>query len=806
MSRLQEILRGTSLFSQQAQGLAIFTICSNNYVSMARVFVASYRRFHPEATIYLCLADAVLPDDGFYPEDCVVVSVEELDIPDIRSFLFRYDIMELNTAVKPFMFQYLFRMGHDMVLYFDPDIQVFSRLDQILTLLRDGGSFVLTPHLCAPAEGEAFPDDIGIMRAGIYNLGFLGVRACDEAEAILAWWARRLEYQCISDQNAGIFVDQKFMDLLPGFADNARILRDPTVNIAYWNLPQRTLTVEGETWMVDGRPLGFFHFSGFDPAKMDQLSHWTLAFRGDAISPPLARLMRQYAEQLRANQHGSIPAGLYAYGRFSSGRRIPLIARKMFRERHVVWSGDPFETYETYMHAPMPGQWTGSSSAIVTNLMAYLHSQERGLQQHFDLSQPAGVTGYVDWYVRHGETYVEHSGLTEPVAERLGRRSGATLRRPPPRRSAEEADINVIGYLKAAMGLGEAGRLTLRSLTHAGLRAYGLETTLNSNSPRTDSSCTHLLEPEAKGRFHLFSINCDQLAQVVAHLRPVLRPDAYRILAPFWELSNLPDAWLPAADEVDEIWAPTRFVQAMLVKTIDKPVLRMPLALDFERPRRVERSRYSLPERSFLFFFAFDYFSFIERKNPMAVVEAFKRAFRGGGHHGPVHLVLKTLNVDKATDAGNALRDLIRDNADIILIEKLLTREETLALVAACDAVVTLHRSEGLGLLVAEAMMLGKPVISTDYSATTELVTPETGWPVDCQLIPVQEGAYPFHEGQIWADVDVDHAAWQMRQVAGDPAAVRHKTAAASELITREYGVDAVAQRQLARLRSLEQS
>jgi glycosyltransferase involved in cell wall biosynthesis len=804
MSRLQEILRGTSLPNQHALGLAIFTICSNNYVSMARVFIASVRRFHPEAAIYLCLADAMLPDDDFYPDDCIVVPVEELEIPDIRAFLFRYEIMELNTAVKPFMFQYLLRQGYDNVLYFDPDIQLFSRLDQILQLLGDGASFVLTPHLCSPAEGDAFPDDIGIMLAGIYNLGFLGVHACDEAETILAWWGRRLEYQCISDQSGGIFVDQKFMDLVPGFAENARIVRDPTMNVAYWNLSQRSLSKEGETWMVDSRPLAFYHFSGFHPETLDQLSKYTLAFRGQAISPALSQLIQQYAEQLHANRHGSIPAGLYAYGRFASGRRIPLIARKMFRERQVVWAGDPFETYEAYLHAPMPGQWTGSSSAIVTNLMSYLHSQVPELQQQFDLSQPAGVTGYVEWYVRRGETYIDYSELIEPVAERLGRRSVEIMRRPPPQNSSEEADINVIGYLRAAMGLGEAGRLTLRTLTHAGLRARGLETSLNSNSKRTDRSCDHLLEQEANGRFQLFSINCDQLPQVLAHLRPVLRPDSYRIMAPFWELSNLPDAWLPAVDQVDEIWAPTRFIQAMLVKKVKKPVLRMPLALDFERPARVERSRFRLPEDRFLFFFAFDYFSFIERKNPMAVIKAFKRAFRTGGERGRAQLVLKTMNVEEAPASGDALRAMLRDDPDVILIEDLLSRQNTLALVATCDAVVTLHRSEGLGLLVAEAMVLGKPVISTDYSATTELVTPITGWPVDFQLVPVQEGAYPFHEGQVWADVDIDHAAWQMRQVAGNPEIVQRKITAAKELIAREYSIDAVAQRQLARLRSLE--
>ena len=134
--------------------------------------------------------------------------MEDLPIPNIRAFLFRYDVMEVNTAVKPFMFQHLIGLGHADVIYFDPDIQLFAPLDGVLAHLHEGASFTLTPHLCHPAEDEDFPDDLGVMRAGVYNLGFLGVHACEESERILAWWARRLEYYCLSEQTAGIFVDQ----------------------------------------------------------------------------------------------------------------------------------------------------------------------------------------------------------------------------------------------------------------------------------------------------------------------------------------------------------------------------------------------------------------------------------------------------------------------------------------------------------------------------------------------------------------------------------------------------------------------
>ena len=265
----------------------------------------------------------------------------------------------------------------------------------------------------------------------------------------------------------------------------------------------------------------------------------------------------------------------------------------MFRQGHGVWSGDPFATYEEYLHAPMPGQWPGSSSAIVTNLMGFIHGRELWLRQAFDLSQPSGVTGYVDWFVQHGESLIENTGLTAPIAERLGRRSAVTARHPPMRRSAEEEDVNVVGYLRAALGLGEAGRLMLRSLAYAGLRVSGLETSLNSVSKRIDQSCAHLLRPEANGRFQLFSINCDQMPQVVEHLRPVLRSDAYRIMTPFWELSNLPDAWLPAAAEVDEVWAPTRFIQATLVKKMEMPVIYIAAATRLPPSRQESSERIS---------------------------------------------------------------------------------------------------------------------------------------------------------------------------------------------------------------------
>jgi len=406
--------------------LAIFTICSNNYLPMAKVLFASAERYCPQAELFLCLGDERLSESTHYPANASVVTAEELAIPDFRDFAFRYSIMEFNTALKPFMIRHLLEQGFDAVLYFDPDIEIFAPLDVVIDPLRDGFNFVLTPHLCQPAEGDAYPDDFGIMRAGVYNLGFIGVGAGTDTERLLRWWSRRLRYHCISDQDHGVFVDQKFIDLLPGFTDSVRIVRDSGCNVAYWNLQQRHLTQDGDRWLVDGQPLRFFHFSAINIGDLSYLSKWTQAFRGAEISPALRALMSHYAARVIAAGNGSRALPEYSYAHFASGTPITDPVRRMFRERHLSWLGDPFETYEEYLHLPVPGQWAGSSACIITNLMDDLWRRTPWLAARFDPATREGVEGYTDWFLRNGQALLGDARLMEPVAARIAGRKPNT--------------------------------------------------------------------------------------------------------------------------------------------------------------------------------------------------------------------------------------------------------------------------------------------------------------------------------------------------------------------------------------------
>lgn len=780
---------------------AIFTICSNNYMPYARTLLASLNIHYPTADLYICLVDNKIATERFYPSNCKVVLAEELGIDDFKVFAFQYEIMELNTAVKPFMFLRLFREGYDHVIYFDPDIMVFRPMESISAALQAGASFVLTPHFCHPAENESDPDDVAIMQAGIYNLGFLACGKGRETERILRWWARRLRYQCVVRPDRGIFVDQRFVDLVPAFAEHFAIVRDPTLNVAYWNLSQRSLTRTQPGWLVDGEPLTFFHFSGIIPGNFELLSKHTKLFRGDAITEPVKAIMWHYYEELVQNGLWDAAPGDYAYGRFASGAPIHHLIRKMFRERHLPWFGDPFHTYEEFAHDPCPGTSRHSSSFMVTNLMKFIWNEYPWAQQNFDFQRDGDVEQFVRWYAEFASSLLRiDPRLVEPVVERAGRPrfpAGAERLSPP---ESGRTDITVVGYLRTSSGVGEAGRQTVRSLSNSDLSIDAYDISLNVLAKRDDDSCDTFLSDKVSGRAQIFHVNADQLPLVLDHIGPHTRTDALRIAVPFWELAEFPEAWYPGLQQMDEIWAPSRFIQTALFRKLRMPVTYMPIALSFDTPGGFTRSYFGVPERKFLFFFSFDFLSFHERKNPRAVYQAFRKAFPTT--RNDVGLVVKSLN---GMHAQADLADLRREFADepgVVLIDGTLTRTETLGLIGVCDCVISLHRSEGLGLLVAEAMALGKPVIATDYSATTAFVTPTTGFPVNYRLVSVGKDQYPHAAGH-WADPDISHAAWLMRAVYSDDLLGRQKALAAKRHVEENFGMNRVSALQRKRLAEL---
>jgi glycosyltransferase involved in cell wall biosynthesis len=242
----------------------------------------------------------------------------------------------------------------------------------------------------------------------------------------------------------------------------------------------------------------------------------------------------------------------------------------------------------------------------------------------------------------------------------------------------------------------------------------------------------------------------------------------YNIGYPFWELSKFPRAWIPPMQLLlDEVWAPSTFIQKALAEALGKAVPYMPVGVVLPKVPKLGREHFGLPADQYIFFFAFDCYSFIDRKNPYAVVAAFKKAFHLGNEK--VGLIMKAMNAKESSENWKRLILDIGGDKRIRLINETMDKLELLSFKSECDCYISLHRAEGLGLGPLESMLLGKPVILTNYSGSTDYANEDNSCLVDYSLIPIQEGQYVFHENQVWADPDVEHAAWHMKRLASDP-------------------------------------
>ncbi len=271
----------------------------------------------------------VVATDGPIPQlagKAEVIAAESLGAP-LKAMSVYYDALELNTAVKPFVFKRLLtEPGVTSATYLDPDICVYRPLDAVRQGLAEG-ELVLTPHTTRPLLGEANPNDRDLLRAGTYNLGFASMRNAAKPIALLEWWAERCRYDCRVDLDNGLFTDQKWMDLSPGFVDSVSLIRDPGLNLAYWNIEGRNLVRTQDGWTIDGRPLVFFHFSGFDPNRPRILSKHQNRV---SVTPgsPLEGLLADFAAAMLRNGHNETSVIPYAHNRFASGRLVTPAMRR----------------------------------------------------------------------------------------------------------------------------------------------------------------------------------------------------------------------------------------------------------------------------------------------------------------------------------------------------------------------------------------------------------------------------------------------------------------------------------------------
>lgn len=382
--------------------IGVFTIVSKNYIAYARTLMASLKKYHPEYDRYLCLADEVNQSFDVSEEIFDLVQADQLGIDTFQDMTIRYDIMEFNTAVKPFMIEWLFaNTDLDAVIYLDPDIQVFSRFDRLESELLNGASMVLTPHITQPVEDGLNPNDHHMLQSGVFNLGFIAVRRTDEAISFVRWWGRRLKTHCASDISKNLFTDQRWCDLAPCFLENLKILKNPGYNVAYWNLIQRSVELSDEgCWLVNGYPLVFFHFSGISVDQRTAVSKHQNRFKSSDIFV-YKNLFERYIDALLDAGWAVCNKLPYAYSSLNEKIVLSSIIRRFYREKQPLPMNTSKSVDVVDFLLDLCNKRTEEvplhSSIVITDLMYFIYRLRPDLQNAFSLATENGQKSFANW-------------------------------------------------------------------------------------------------------------------------------------------------------------------------------------------------------------------------------------------------------------------------------------------------------------------------------------------------------------------------------------------------------------------------
>lgn len=744
------------------------TIVARNYLAQARVLARSFSEHHPDINFSTLVIDGVEADRDQPGVGSVVLPSDlDLDPQTLHSMMTIYDVMELATALKPALLASLVRARSRAVAYFDPDIRVFAPLHDVFASAEEHGVF-LTPHALhpLPRDGRNLTER-NIMQAGIYNLGFVAVGA--RAYSFLLWWHQRLTVDAIVDIENALFTDQRWIDWVPALFPHV-VSRDQGLNVAYWNLHERPIRREGDRIMAGESVLRFYHFSGYDPEVPWLLSKHMGDLPRTLLSdaPELRALCEIYRAELEASGHMSSRREVYGLNVLPNGLQLSRRLRRYFRKILLgeavvdVPPPDPFDDPDAF------AEWLitpalGPSFARITPAEYSLWDERADLRQAFPDILGHNARDFLNWVDSDGTSRDWLRELADFTG--LGRHTKTKLRRPAPPRKA--FGWSVIGYANSELGIGEAGRRMASVVAAAGVPMEMVGTRVGTLSrqghrPRLDVKDTVGFENA------ISCVNADQTSSIDALLDlGALRGRKTGLW--FWELEDFPPLYARAFALLHEVWVTSAFTQRAVAAATDTPVRLVKLPIEIPKgPTRFSRRLLSMPQDSYVFLTNFDYLSVYERKNPIGVIRSFMSAFGPGDG---ATLIVKSINGFRRPLDVEHVRSSAMDRPDILFLDDYVSSPAMKAMIELADCYISLHRSEGFGLNLADAMAHGTPTIATGYSGNMDFMTPSTSELIPFAMREVGDNCAPYDPGARWAEPDLDAAASAMRKLFDDPGA-----------------------------------
>ncbi|HEY8722062.1 hypothetical protein [Pengzhenrongella sp.] len=752
---------------------AACTIVARNYVAYARVLEASFRKTNPGVDFITLIIDGT-EADRVEAGPSIVCLLDDLGLDSavLEPMVVMYSVMELATALKPSMLQALLRWGYSAVAYFDPDILVLGDLTDLYEEATAHAT-VLTPHALAPIARDGLEiQEKTIMHSGIYNLGFIAVGT--RSAEFLEWWHERLLTDAVVDFENALFTDQRWIDWVPALFEHA-ISRDPGLNVAYWNAHERPLTrgADGEI-LASGRPLRFFHFSGFD-----MKFPWLLSrFMGDqprvllSERPVLRELCHAYADALHEQDYDRRRTQPYRFAALENGPVLTPVVRSLYRD--ATTGALPLQPPPAHPVSDPAGLVRWLRTPVQCAPWARLAPADIGLwRSRPDLRRrfPSPL-GAASWYLRRWldtdpsvvDFYRDHR-LGEPESSARSGHYGAR------RRS---------GWSVVACGepepSGEArtvARRVAREATRAGIP-------------------TELVEPLREDRrpFPLWIHRGVGAHQV--HDNVIVCVDAQHLSEDriVQALAGRPGhrigLWLSAdtsvgADErhilelFDELWVLSRTTELALKTCTKRPVRLVCLphrtagadVTTADQLPWLDEIRGSGP----LFLLSLDAGADVEQQNPGSAIDAFRRAFCP---EDDARLLIHVRNAALTRHQIEMIRHAQGDRTDVVLVTAEVGEGAEGRVVERVDCIVSLHRRSAYGVALADAASFGTPIVATGYSAPMSYLDEDRALLVPFSLVlrTPRSAVRPGETLDLWAEPDVEAAGRAMRTIVEDAGRV----------------------------------
>ena len=760
-----------------ASDLAVCTIVLRAQLPRARVLAASLKRHHAGCDLSVLVLDGTAPADGnFQP---LTLEAAGLSAEEARQLPMLASADELTALAKPHLLATLLASSKGPIVFLDPSTELFAPLTPLEALVAEH-AVVTTPAVkwIPPQSDRWSPPAVELDPALI--------AVSKDAHGFLESWIDSARL------TAGLRA-RNSNPARPALPEPF-ILDDAAWDLGFWNLEGPRLTQEADRYAVNGQPLRLFRFEGYEPEKPHLLS----ALQGThprillSDNHALLQLCEQYRHKLLECGHDpdAAPSGLEV---LPSGLKIDAHMRGIYREalrRFQTGSGpEPPSPFGSGGERAFLG-WINESvalshSSVVTRYMLAVHAARADVRDAFPDPWDDDASAFWHWYTTFGRAELQIPDALLP-SDYV----------PVATASSDIAHVNVAGYFRAELGVGEAARLLLAAFQEAAIpfNTVSYDRTANRQEhPFSDAQVGTVSD------INVVCVNAAELPAFAEQMGPDFFNGRYTIGVWFWEVDEFPQALHAAFNYVDEIWVASEFVRRALLKVSPKPVVKIELPIAI--PERLPQPAVTKLPNGFVFLFSFDFLSVLERKNPAGLIEAFKRAFRP--EEGAV-LVLKTINGDQRVREMEKVRFAAHGRPDIHLSDGYLSATEKQGLVELCDCYISLHRSEGFGLTMAEAMAIGKPVIATAYSGNLEFMTAQNSYL--CGFVEREVGAEcePYPPSAHWADPDLDHAASLMRQVFEDRVEAAARGRGAAEDIARHHSpatAGAFVQQRIARIR-----